>query len=155
VRRAGALLSALIVLAALCAPAAALAQAPRASLPDIERQVMCTVCGVPLDLADSPEAQREKALIAGLIARGEDATQIKRVLVAQYGTAVLALPPSHGVNLAVYIVPAAVVAAVAAALAVALPRWRRGGGSRALAPTAPALSAQDAARLDEDLQRFE
>jgi cytochrome c-type biogenesis protein CcmH/NrfF len=115
---------------------------------------MCTVCGVPLDLADSPEAQREKALIAGLIARGDDAAAIKRVLVAQYGTAVLALPPSHGINLAVYIVPAAVVAAVAAALAFALRRWRRGGSARAITPSAPALSAEDSARLQEDLERF-
>jgi hypothetical protein len=43
-------------------------------------------------------------------------------------------------------------------LGVLLPRWRRRGPSAAGAddePPAPALSAADAARVDEDLRRYD
>ena len=48
----GCLLPALLAVAALAAtPAAA---DPSASLPDIEDEVMCPVCGTTLELSDSP-----------------------------------------------------------------------------------------------------
>ncbi len=59
----------------LLLPAAATAQAnpePQASLPDIEDEVMCTICGTALQLSDSPQAERERAFINDLIGEGED-----------------------------------------------------------------------------------
>src|SRR5947208_9975820 len=86
----------LIILIALAVtllgPGAAQAVQARASLPDIEDEVMCTVCGTTLELSESPQADRERALIRGLIAKGEDKQQIKDALVAEYGPNVLALP---------------------------------------------------------------
>ena len=38
---------------------------------------MCLVCGVPLSLADSPQASRERDLIDGLIERCQSSSQIK------------------------------------------------------------------------------
>jgi cytochrome c-type biogenesis protein CcmH len=142
---------ALVALVAL-APTSALA-IEHASLPDIENQVMCVTCGIPLAEAQSPQADRERAYISSLIAQGETTNQIKRSLVGQFGPAVLAMPNSHGFNLAAYLVPIVVVALVVIALLIALPRWRR--RSTAPATSAPALRPEDAARLDADLARFE
>ena len=86
-------LAALIVLAALAAGASgASAAAPRASLPAIERQVMCVTCKIPLNVAQSQQADRERAFIQGLIGEGRSEGQIKSALVAQYGPTVLGLP---------------------------------------------------------------
>nr|MBA2637043.1 hypothetical protein [Solirubrobacterales bacterium] len=41
------------------------------------------------------------------------------------------------------------------ALFVLLPRWRGRGRTAVLAAPLPAVSAADAARLDEDLRRFD
>ena len=61
------------VLALAAAPAHA---APSASLTDIEDEVMCVVCNVPLNVAESPQADRERALIRSLIAQGKTKPQI-------------------------------------------------------------------------------
>ncbi|MEA2225580.1 MAG: cytochrome c-type biosis protein CcmH, partial [Solirubrobacteraceae bacterium] len=94
-----------IVVAVLAAcPAAA---APRASLPQIEREVMCVTCKIPLNVAQSPQADRERAFIQSLIDKGDDEAAIKRALVGQYGPAVLALPGEHGFDATAYLVPLA------------------------------------------------
>ena len=68
----------------------------------------------------------------------------------------LALPSTHGFDLAAYLVPLAAVLALLAALAVLLPRWRRQARAQAAreAPP-PALSSGDTARLEADLSRFD
>jgi cytochrome c-type biogenesis protein CcmH len=149
-------LAAVFSLLAAGATASSGATAPRPSLPAIERQVMCVSCKIPLDVAQSPQADRERAFIQGLIDRGQTEAEIKRALVGQYGASVLALPSAHGFGLAAYLVPLAAVLALLAALALLLPRWRR----RARIPDAPdtprpALSSGDAARLDADIARFD
>jgi cytochrome c-type biogenesis protein CcmH len=138
--------------------AVALAIAPRTTLPAMEGQTMCVTCKIPLQVAQSPQADRERAFIERLIAAGLTEAQIKRALVREYGPAVLALPSGHGFDLAVYLVPALVVLALLALLALLLPRWRRRGrdASGARGPcAAPALSPADAARLDADIARFD
>ena len=67
----------------------------------------------------------------------------------------LALPPASGFDLAVYVVPAVVVAALGAVAALLLPRWRRNRAARAPAADAGTLSDADAARLDAELARFD
>ena len=52
---------------------------------------MCPVCGTLLELAESPQATREKAFIEKLVKQGQSKDEIKEALVAQYGDAVLAL----------------------------------------------------------------
>jgi cytochrome c-type biogenesis protein CcmH len=147
------LLVALIALLAM--PLAAGAAAPRAALLDIERQVMCVTCKIPLNVAESPQADRERVYIQGLIDEGQDTTQIKRSLVNQYGPAVLALPSDHGFDLTAYLVPIVVVGGVLALLLLMLPRWRRQARRGEALPSAPALSALDKRRLDEDLARYD
>jgi len=134
----------------------AAAAAARPSLPTIERQVMCVTCKIPLNVAQSPQADRERAFIQSLIDGGQTEAQIKRALVGQYGSTVLALPATHGFDLAAYLVPLAALLALVAALAVLLPRWRaRTRAASAHGKTPPTLSAADTARLDADLARFD
>jgi cytochrome c-type biogenesis protein CcmH len=148
-RRTLAILAAL----ALAAPPLAAAATPRASLTDVENDVMCVVCNEPLAVSQSPQADRERAFINNLIAKGYTKHQIERAMVAQYGPSVLALPPAHGFNLTVYVLPPAILLLGAGALAFALPRWRRRTRAAAEGDPLPALDPSDAHRLDEDLAR--
>ena len=144
------------VLAAGLGGAVPAASAARPSLPVIERQVMCVTCKIPLNVAQSPQADRERAFIQSLIDEGESESQIKRVLVSQYGSAVLGLPSAHGFGLAAYLVPLAAVLALALALAILLPRWRRQAREQAaLVAPAASIGSGDAARLDADLAKFD
>jgi cytochrome c-type biogenesis protein CcmH len=150
--RVRAALAALALLAAL-APVAAAQE--RASLSEIEKQVMCPVCGTLLQLADSPQAQREKVFIARLISEGKTEAQIKDILVAEYGDEVLALPKGSGFNLSAYLVPIIAFLVAAIALAIGVLRWRRssGDGGAGAAPEAP--QGGEAERLDADLARYD
>lgn len=141
---------------ALAPPALAATPTPRASLTDVENDVICVSCHEPLALAQSPQAESERNFIRGLIANGETKAQIESALVVQYGPAVLGRPPAHGFNLTVYILPPALVLLGVALLAVTLPKWRQRARTAAAAPQAagPSLNAADARRLDDDLSRF-
>ena len=146
----------LIALAALAVTASpALASPAHPTLSEIEAQAMCVTCNIPLAVAESPQADQEKQFIQSLIDQGKTTAEIKRALVATYGSGVLALPPAHGFALAVYIVPIAVVAALLAAVALLLPRWRRNRRAQPPAAAGPGISAADSARLDADLARFD
>ena len=148
-------LLALVAVLALAAPAAAFAVPPRTTLGDVENEVMCPVCGTPLNVAESPQANRERDFIRAEVAQGKTKDQIKRDLVAQYGPNVLALPESgDGVNWAVYVVPAVIVLAALAALIVFVPRWRR-RSTTAPAAAAPKLSKDDQQRVDRELARLD
>lgn len=138
------------------APALGSAPQPSVSLNDIEGEVMCPICGELLELADSPQALREKAFISTLIAKGKSRAQIKDILVAQYGPEVLALPKASGFDLSAYLVPVIGFMIAAVALAVGVFRWRRNArppGSEP--PQARGPSAEDAERLDADLARYD
>ena len=74
-------LLALLLMATAIPIAQAQAAPARASLPAIERQVMCVTCKIPLNVAQSPQADRERTFIQGLIDRGEDEAAIKHALV--------------------------------------------------------------------------
>jgi cytochrome c-type biogenesis protein CcmH/NrfF len=139
----------------LIAPAASLAACPKTSLADVEDEVMCPVCGVPLGLAtESPQAQRERAFIQREAEACKSKQQIKDELVAQFGDRVLALPPDKGFNVAAYLVPAALVlVGIGAIVVIALHRRRSGPGMPG-APS-PALAGDDAARLEADLERYD
>lgn len=151
----------LTLVAALIAAATATAATPRTNFNDVERDVMCVSCGVPLAIADSPQADRERAEIRRLIGQGLTKQQIEDELVTIYGRRVLANPPDSGFGLAAYLVPIALVLAALALIAVLLPRWRRARASatQVAAATnghaAAPLSPDDARRLDEDLARYE
>lgn len=144
-------ISAVVLLAVLTGPATA--ATPRANLPDIEDEVMCTICGTLLAESDSPQAEGERALIRKLIADGETKDQIEDALVAQYGPRVLATPSGHGFDLLAWIVPGLGILLVAVALALASLRLRRRGNGEGELP--PDLDPADANRLDSELSSFD
>ncbi len=150
-------LAALLALSALLAvPAFAGAAAPRASLPDIEDEVMCLTCGVPLNQAFSPQAERERSFIRAEIAKGRTKQEIKRELEREFGARVLATPQTDdsSFNWAAYLIPIAVIVAAAVTIALALRRWRR--RPPLVPPDGEAeISAGDAARLEQDLSRYD
>ncbi|HEY8764130.1 MAG TPA: cytochrome c-type biogenesis protein CcmH [Solirubrobacteraceae bacterium] len=147
----------LATISAVPTPAAASAATPRASLSEIENEVMCVSCREPLALAQSPQAFAERDYVRMLVNQGQTKQQIEQALVAQYGTAVLGRPPAKGFNLTVYILPPALVVIGLITLAVTLPRWRRRARAAAATPLAagPRLGAADARRIDEDLARYD
>jgi len=146
--------AALALLAALLAPATA--PAADASLVDIEDEVMCVSCEIPLNVAESAQADQQRDFIRARVARGQTKEQIKTALVAEYGREVLALPDGGGFGITAYAVPLALVVALGGGLALLLARWRRRGPAAATtAAEAPALSRTETRRLDEELARYE
>jgi cytochrome c-type biogenesis protein CcmH len=139
------------------APAAAAAATPQTSLSEISSEVMCPVCGTLLELAESPQAQREKDFVSRLVAEGKSKDEIKDALVAEYGTEVLALPQGSGFDLSAYLVPVIAFVIAAIALALGVLRWRRAGAAhdREDPPSPDGPSAEDSARLDADLARYD
>jgi cytochrome c-type biogenesis protein CcmH len=149
------LLVAALALLALASPTPA--ATPRTSISDVEDEVMCPICGTLLELAESPQAQRERVLVRRLIAEGRTKAEIKDVLVAQYGRTVLALPGGSGFDLSAYLVPAIAFVLAVVGLALGVRRWRR-----AAKPSGPGDSAaaggpqgEDAERLEADLARYD
>jgi cytochrome c-type biogenesis protein CcmH len=120
---------------------------PSASLPDIEDEVMCPICGTLLSHSEAPQADRERALIRKLLARGETKEEIKDALVAQYGPRVLATPGGEGFDLLAWIIPGLAILAAAVAIGFGLRRTLRSPP-----PSGPgALDPADAERLDTEL----
>lgn len=143
---------------ALAVPApGATAVKPKTTLNDVEDEVMCPVCGTPLNLAtDAPLANDERALIRRLIAQGYTKAQIEDRLAREFGPGVLALPRARGFDLAAYLVPIAGGAAGLAGVCLLALRWRRRrpAGAAAAEP-GPDLQPADARRLDADLARYD
>ena len=151
---------ALVLLALVLAlPAVAAAQEPQTSLPDIEDEVMCPICGVTLELAtEAPQAIQERAFIRERIAAGQSKDEIKDALVAEFGPEVLAVPETEGFDLAAWLVPGAAIVIAGVAIFVGLRRWRRAGRTTEEGGSAEAradeLDPEESRRLDADLARY-
>ena len=128
--------------------------APRASLPDIEDEVMCVECNTALNVSTSTVADQERAFIREQIALGKDKKQVKAALVAEYGPGVLADPPSSGFDLAAWLVPIVLVLIGIGGVLVAARRWRRQAAPEAAAAGEP-LADEDARRLDAELDAYD
>ena len=149
--------AALLVAAAAALLGAAPAE-PKTTLPDVEDEVMCPICGTALNLSGAPQADRERAFIRRQIAAGKTKEEIKDALVAQYGTEVLAEPPKSGFDLTAWLVPVAAILLAAVAIAIGLRRWRRAardGGGPPRPGGGPPLEPAEAERLEADLARYD
>jgi len=154
---------ALLIILALCltvlpaAVTAAPAPTPQTTVQDVEDEVMCPICGTLLELADSPQARREKIFVAKLVAAGKSKAEVKDALVAQYGSEVLAQPDASGFDLSAYLVPILAFLVAAVAVAVSVLRWRRSGrpGDTPGKADGDAPRGEDAERLEADLSRYD
>lgn len=145
----------LLALATLAPPGLASAAAPRASFADVEDEVMCDTCNVPLYVAESPRADQLRREIRTLIAQGQTKDEIKETLKQRYGAAILALPDDEGFSIAAYLVPLLAGLGIVALLIVLLPRWLRRSREPALALPDTTLSDDDRRRLEAELARFD
>jgi cytochrome c-type biogenesis protein CcmH/NrfF len=150
----------LLAIAALASTGGALAPpspaaTPQTTVETIEHEVMCPICGTLLELAESPQAQRERVYVARLVAAGRSRSEVKDALVAQYGPEVLALPKASGFDLSAYLVPIVAILIAAGMLAFSVARWRRGGGEGGVGDAAHRPDADDAERLEADLSRYD
>jgi cytochrome c-type biogenesis protein CcmH len=150
-RRIALLVAALLLIGAASATAAV---QPKTSLNAIENDVMCVSCGVPLAIADSPQADAERRTITDMIAQGLTKKQIEDRLVTFYGRNVIATPKRSGFGLVAYLIPIALVLLALIAGAIALPRWKNRPRAESQDDDAPRLSDEDTDRLDADLANY-
>ncbi|MEI6448164.1 MAG: cytochrome c-type biogenesis protein CcmH [Actinomycetes bacterium] len=129
---------------------------PKTTLAEVEEEVMCTVCGVPLSMArEAPAAKRERILIQQLIAEGKTKEEIKDELVATYGDDVLMLPARSGFDLVAWLVPLGLLLVGLLLLGGLLVTWKRRGSGpddRDRPAPAPPLSPGDAELVDAALR---
>jgi cytochrome c-type biogenesis protein CcmH len=125
---------------------------PKASLPDIEDEVMCVECRTALNISSAPVADQERAFIRARIADGMTKAQIKAALVEEYGPDVLAEPPSQGFDVTAWLVPTALVVLAAGGVLLLAGRWRR---APEVVAAGPELDPEDARRLDAELTAFD
>lgn len=147
-----------LIQAAPAVGSAAQQPVPKTTVNEIEGEVMCPVCGTLLELADSPQARREKVFLAKLVAEGKSKAEVKDSLVAQYGEEVLAQPEASGFDLSAYLVPIVAILVAAVALAYSVLRWRRSSGrdgGSADGGAAQPPRGEDAERLEADLSRYD
>ena len=136
----------------LLVPASALAACPKTTLGDVEDEVMCLQCGLPLNVSENaPSAIRQRAFIQQQVDACRSKDEIKDMLVAQFGDRVLAEPRDDSA----WLVPAVGIALGVIAVGFAAVRWRgrRDGGTPSPAPEP--VAAGDAARLQADLDRHD
>lgn len=158
------------------------AVAPKTTLQEVEKELMCSTCRVPLEQSEAPQAQQERQTIERLIAEGLTKDQIIDEMVEIYSESVLIHPPEDSVRTLRWVVPA-VAALIGFSLVVFLVvRWRRStrgsattdpsngptagwvdapkGSSAADAPepadgeSSDGLSDADRTRLNDDLDRY-
>jgi cytochrome c-type biogenesis protein CcmH len=138
----------------LAAPGAALA-CNGWSEADMQSQLMCITCRVPIDQSESAFAQHVRDFVHQKCQAGWTGSQVKDTLVRRFGEEILAAPPRHGFSLLAWLVPGVVLLtgiAVAAALAL---RWSRARPGPPRSPPGGDVDATIAARIDADLARFE
>jgi cytochrome c-type biogenesis protein CcmH len=143
------LLAAALAALALAAPAAASEQRPTAS--ELESELVCPVCETTLDTSNAPVALRMKAFIRERIDAGDTKSEIKAKLVADFGPAVLAVPPRKGFDWIAWLLPLGGLAVAAVAVGAVAWRWSRREEEPAPEPLDPELER----RLDDELERYE
>lgn len=144
----------LTILACLfVAPLAIAETCPKTSLPAIQEEVMCPICGVPLVNAGGPQAEDERNFIRERVDQCQSKEQIKAALVDEYGPRVLAVPAKSGFDLMAYLVPIVVLVLALLAIAFGAVGWRK---ARALEAEAAALETEEAPHeIDEDMRRYD
>jgi cytochrome c-type biogenesis protein CcmH len=143
------LAAALLIVVALLALAPGLAGAY--TVDDVAREVRCPTCNTPLNVSNSPLANRMRTYIAEHKSQGWSKQQVIDGLVREFGSNVLATPPKSGFDLIAWLVPGLAVLAGLCAIPIITRLWAR---RRAPAAAVAAPEGEDARRLDEELRRL-
>lgn len=117
---------ALLIALTAAAPAQAIAPDQRGeAFNRLEKKVMCIACNVPLNIAETAQADATRTQIRSLLGRGLSEQQVLDQLVEDYGENVLASPKAEGISTLAYVVPAGALVGLLALGALLLPRWKR------------------------------
>ena len=151
----------LVAVVALVMAAPALASEQHPTLLELEGQLMCPICsGETLAQSDTAPAQRIKVHIQQRIRQGWTRSQIKRELVAEYGTRILAAPPRQGWNLLAWVLPLAGIIGATGVMGVLAWHWSRRREEPEHLPGPQSLNGRPLdpeleRRLDDELARFD
>jgi cytochrome c-type biogenesis protein CcmH len=144
-----------VVAAALVLAAPAVACTQHASQSHLETLLVCLECHTTLDESNSPFANEMKADVARRIAACQSEHQILDAMVAQFGTAVLSTPQTHGFDLLAWLLPLGGIVLGAAAIGGGAWHWSRKRGAVERPSPGPELDAADERLVDDALARFD
>jgi cytochrome c-type biogenesis protein CcmH len=143
-----ALAAAMLLLVAI---AAAAPVAGAYTVDEVAREVRCPTCNTPLNVSNSPLAERMRQYIAERKDEGWSKQQVIDGLVQEFGSNVLATPPKSGFDLVAWLVPGLAVLAGLCAIPIITRLWAR---RRTPSAAVAAPEGEDARRLDEELGRL-
>jgi cytochrome c-type biogenesis protein CcmH len=144
------------LLAALAFAGAAPASEQHPTQGELEAELVCPSCHVPLDESNSDVAQQMKAFIRAHIALGWTKSRIEGALAAQLGDGIYGVPRTHGFDLLAWVLPFGGIALGAVGIAGGAWKWSRvGNRARGDSDEGPALDAESERRVDEELARFD
>ena len=122
----------------------------------VAKQLYCPVCeNIPLDVCGTQACAQWRELIREKLGQGWGEQQIKDYFVAQYGDRVLGVPPAHGLNWLVYIVPPLAILAGIFILYTAFRAWRKPARVAAVDQDATPPANPEGAAQDEYVRRLE
>jgi cytochrome c-type biogenesis protein CcmH len=154
VRRAA--LACSVLLAAFAFTGAAGASEAHPTQGEMEAELVCPSCHVPLDESQSAIAQQMKAFIRTHIALGWTKSRIEGALAAQLGDGIYGVPRTHGFDLIAWILPFGGILLGGLAIAGGAWKWSHLRDPSVGDPAeGSGLDAESERRLDEELARFD
>jgi len=152
----GAALACGVLLAAFAFAGGAAASEQHPTQGELEAELVCPSCHVPLDESQSDVAQQMKTFIRAHIALGWTKSRIENALAAQLGDGIYGVPRTHGFDLIAWVLPIGGILLGAVGVAGGAWYWSRGREGTAVGPVSePGLDAASERRLDEELARFD
>jgi cytochrome c-type biogenesis protein CcmH/NrfF len=152
----GAALACGVLLAALALVGGAAASEAHPTQGEMEAELVCPSCHVPLDESQSPIAQQMKTFIRTHIALGWTKSRIEGALAAQLGDGIYGVPRTHGFDLIAWVLPIGGILIGALAIAGGAWKWSRDRDVVRAGPAqGPLLDAESERRVDEELARFD
>jgi cytochrome c-type biogenesis protein CcmH len=156
-RRAALACGVLLAALALALAGNALASEQHPTQGELETELVCPSCHVPLDESQSAVAQQMKTFIRTHIALGWTKSRIESALAAQLGDGIYGVPRTHGFDLIAWILPIGGILLGAVAVGGGAWHWsrvhERTGGDDG--DEGSGLDAESERRLDEELARFD
>jgi cytochrome c-type biogenesis protein CcmH/NrfF len=129
---------------------------PRPTVESLGEHVMC-LCGCVAILNHCPHLNcsmqaEERATIQKAIDEGKDEPAILQLMVQQYGTKVLAAPPTQGFNLAAWILPGLGLVLGLSLVVVIVRRWRGPRLAPASAETSSDVDPKLLAAVEDEMK---
>ncbi len=145
-----------VLLAAFAFVGGAVASEQHPTQGELEAELVCPSCHVPLDESQSAVSQQMKAFIRNHIALGWTKSRIESALAAQLGDGIYGVPRTHGFDLIAWVLPIGGILLGAVGVGGGAWYWSRDrDGTGGSPPAESGLDAESERRLDEELERFD